>query len=138
MLISLTYMSRPTAHLDEAALEDLLAYARRRNHASGVSGVLLYSGKSFLQTIEGPAEAIEETYKRIRQDPRHFDISELWREEIDERLFGEWTMGYRSSREDELQGFVPLTAHASGVRGLKGRPGSRCLAFHRAFQSIDG
>ena len=136
MPISLTYMSRPAERFDEPALQDLLTYARAHNLANAVTGVLLYSGRCFLQTLEGPAEAVDETYDRICRDPRHYDLNVLWREEIEERLFGEWTMGYRTSRDEQLQGFVSLADHAADARDKAGAPGSRCLAFHRAFRSM--
>jgi hypothetical protein len=49
----------------------LLGTARRRNAAAGVTGMLLYRDGNVAQTLEAPDEAVEATFRRIEQDPRH-------------------------------------------------------------------
>ena len=98
---------------DRAAVQDILETSRRNNARDGLSGLLLVGGRRFLQVLEGPAEALDSAYARIRQDPRHFALVELARRPIDERSFAQWSMGF----EEEPQAFLPqverLTAAVS-------------------------
>ena len=67
----LTYIStaRPEA---TSQLADILAVARRRNLLNGITGLLIADGKRFLQALEGEGGIVEETFVRIKNDPRHF------------------------------------------------------------------
>lgn len=84
-------------------LATILAIARRNNRASGVTGLLLFNGKRFLQVLEGPPEAISATYDRISRDARHRAPVILARKAISEREFGDWSMGFRDGREPGSQ-----------------------------------
>ncbi|WP_164519484.1 BLUF domain-containing protein [Nocardioides ferulae] len=106
-MLSLTYLSSVTETLDEAELVDLLAGSRARNEAAGITGLLLYRDGNVIQTLEGPHVAVEETFARIRRDPRHRGVIVLLREEVAERAFPEWSMAFRSVgvRQGEVPGF---------------------------------
>lgn len=101
-LISLTYLSLATEPLDDTALGELLAVSRDRNERHGVTGLLLYADAQFVQTLEGTERDVEETMSRIRVDPRHRDLDVTLVEEIEERFFPEWSMGFRPLRPEEL------------------------------------
>lgn len=82
----------------ETACEDdvarILSTARRNNSAADITGMLLHMDFGFLQILEGGREAVQRTYARILRDPRHTMILKLVDEEITERLFGDWSMGF--------------------------------------------
>ncbi|MFT4262787.1 MAG: BLUF domain-containing protein [Nocardioides sp.] len=109
------YASRAVAALGEEGLRDLLNVSRDRNGACDVTGLLVYAEQSFLQVIEGPGAAIEETYGRIVADERHHDIRLLTREGVEDRLFPDWTMGFFApaalALERELPGYRPESAY---------------------------
>lgn len=90
-MYQLTYIStaRPGAN-DQ--LRDILDTARRRNRLNGITGLLIADGKRFLQALEGEGPVIEETFVRIKNDPRHFAVVMLSMKEIIRREFGEWEM----------------------------------------------
>jgi len=44
--------------------------------------------------LEGPQDAVDALIAKIREDARHHDIRILLRENLDDRRFDEWTMGY--------------------------------------------
>lgn len=90
----LIYASRAVGSPDEADLNDLLTVSRHRNGEADVTGMLIYAERSFIQMIEGPPEAISETYRRILKDPRHEAVRLLLREHVDSRIFPNWTMGF--------------------------------------------
>ena len=62
-----------------------------------------------MQLLEGPEEAVDYTYKRILDDPRHRHLIKVDDTRSGERLFGSWSMGYqRLVTGDGLEGFVQL------------------------------
>ena len=74
-------------------LEALLLDARDFNRHNGLTGVLLYSGRNFMQCLEGPPDAVARAYARIRASSRHTDITELMDAPIEQRAFSGWVMG---------------------------------------------
>lgn len=80
--------------LDE--LTDMLEQARQKNARLGISGMLLYKDRSFLQVLEGNTDAVHELYSRIQRDERHEKVKTLFDEPIEERDFPEWTMGFQN------------------------------------------
>jgi hypothetical protein len=74
-------------------LEFLLIESRRLNHRNDITGVLLHSDGNFMQCFEGPEQAVNETYERIRASRRHKDLIELMNERVRRRSFSAWDMG---------------------------------------------
>lgn len=91
-LSRLIYASRGTDALTAAEFEKILEVSKRNNAKVGVTGVLLFSAREFLQCLEGSREGINQTYARIVRDPRHSDVQILDYREVDRRMFGEWGM----------------------------------------------
>jgi hypothetical protein len=122
MFRHLTYVSSATHLLDNAELAAILEVSRRNNERDGISGMLLYKGGNFMQTVEGPEEAIEFLRARIDNDPRHHGLVMLIDGSREQRLFDGWTMGFRELGGAELidvPGYsefldTPLTADAFG------------------------
>ncbi|MCO6418775.1 BLUF domain-containing protein [Siccirubricoccus sp. KC 17139] len=86
-----------------AEVAAIVAAARRNNLATGLTGVLVYSGESFTQVLEGPLAALEATYDRISADLRHrqFDLLQFTRAPA--RSFGNWELAYLT--QDALDAF---------------------------------
>lgn len=59
-----------------------------------MTGMLLYNAGTFMQTIEGPPNAIERLFQNICRDNTHHHLIKVLDEEIKERQFGEWHMGF--------------------------------------------
>ncbi|OAN40187.1 BLUF domain-containing protein [Microbacterium sp. H83] len=97
-LISLVYTSTASQPFRETALEELLSVCRTRNASRHVTGMLLYREGRFIQVLEGDPETVERLVETIGRDPRHRDMRILLTEQIEERRFGDWTMGYRAFR----------------------------------------
>jgi hypothetical protein len=96
-LIHCIYSSRATSAFDEAELRQLLEVSRRNNASRGVTGMLLYVERSFFQVLEGDKDAVDATFKIISTDPRHTRVTQIIREPLARRQFGEWTMGFATS-----------------------------------------
>lgn len=96
-----------------AELRSILAASRRNNAPLGVTGALMFNTGCFAQVLEGRQAAVELTFERIQQDPRHGDVSVLAFEPIQERLFGHWSMGFVGARPEEVARYADVAA-ASG------------------------
>ena len=57
-----------------------------------LTGALLVSGNRFFQVLEGKAEAVNKTLKRIGDDPRHKDVKQVWAGQSSGRMFDGWAM----------------------------------------------
>lgn len=95
-LVALTYLSLASRPLEQHELVELLEVSWARNLESGVTGMLLYADQQLIQVLEGRREDVEATMDRIRVDRRHRGIDVTLVEEIEERQFPEWRMGFRA------------------------------------------
>jgi hypothetical protein len=87
------YISTCRIDPDRDMVENILQVSRRNNRRDKLTGLLVVGGRRFLQVLEGPRKAVEEAYERIRADPRHFALVQLYRKPIAERCFAAWDMG---------------------------------------------
>ncbi len=114
-LYRVLYCSRPAiAGETEADIADILAVARRRNAVDAITGGLMFSKGCFAQVLEGPIEAVTETFERIQRDERHRDVTVLQVGPVAARDFPAWSMAYTGA-DDPIGG--PATAfvgHAAG------------------------
>jgi hypothetical protein len=68
--------------------------------------MLLYRDGDFLQVLEGEEQAVRKACERIYDDKRHNTNLELDQSDIEERDFGQWSMGFkRLTNEDIPEGF---------------------------------
>lgn len=87
------YVSRTTQPFSRADLQALSDNASARNKLIDVTGMLLFSGGTFLQVLEGRPQAIELLVERIRRDSRHNELRVLRRAPLRQRTFAAWHMG---------------------------------------------
>ena len=90
-MITLVYASAATSAAPR--LDDILSASRRNNAQNCVTGLLLFADGAFIQALEGPEKAVEETFARIQNDRRHKHIMELYCAPLDRRNFPNWSMG---------------------------------------------
>jgi hypothetical protein len=90
-LFRLVYSSRPFG-FDDGMLNGILSDARHYNAQNGLTGALICRADLYLQWLEGPQEAVEETYRHIEADNRHLEVRRLYSGFGAERLFPDWTM----------------------------------------------
>lgn len=136
MLISLTYLSTATQSFDEADLVSLLSYSRGWNQAHGFTGMLLHAEGHFVQTLEGPAGAVDQRFAEISADPRHRDVIVALREKIETRVFPDWSMGFAESSSkdlDEESGFNDFL-RISRPEQVSAEYLGRAGIFHRVFR----
>jgi hypothetical protein len=93
LLYNLVYCSRAASGVDKAVVDRIIASARRRNPAWGITGLLVFGSGIFFQWLEGPRDNVLELLAVLKADPRHDQVVSLSEsEEVRERLFPEWDM----------------------------------------------
>lgn len=90
-LTQLIYVSRPYGH-DDAQVEDILLFSRARNPALGITGALISRRDLYMQMLEGPRQAVSDTFGRIMQDDRHVEVALVHCGAAEARLFPDWSM----------------------------------------------
>jgi hypothetical protein len=98
-MLQLIYISSARAPVEDALLETILERSRVNNLRAGVTGLLVSGGRRFLQALEGPEQAVLDTYARIQADPRHFALVLISCRSVEERSFGDWSMAYEGAAE---------------------------------------
>ena len=104
-MIQLIYVSAATIEFTEESLKELLEKARAKNMSLHVSGMLVYEEGSFLQVLEGAEAAVMSIFDKIKVDSRHDNVRLLLKNEIEERSFQEWKMGFFNASRKEMKGF---------------------------------
>jgi hypothetical protein len=91
----------------QPAVTICLSYSANREH--DVSGMMLYIGGSFLQLLEGDSADVSAVRRKIFRDKRAMRV--ILREDIAEREFPDWTMGFEAVEPleaERLLGGSPL------------------------------
>lgn len=91
------------SEMDTAAFPEILEVSVRNNLRRNVTGMLLFAEGSVLQVLEGETGSVLETFSAIQKDPRHKGIIVLLEEDISERQFPHWSMGFKHLTATELQ-----------------------------------
>lgn len=113
-MLQLIYVSTAVRPMDGKALARILRTARDNNEALGVTGLLLYKGRHFMQILEGDAEAVRNLFATIADDPRHEDVVVLYEDATDVRDFGAWSMAFSDVdclTEEDREAFDPFLDH---------------------------
>lgn len=136
----IVYVSRNLLDPDaaEAAMREILDVSRRNNVQVGVTGALLFSDDCFAQALEGPLDAVEETFERIQCDLRHNDVVVLEAGPATGREFPDWSMAYAGRCTDDRARFDSMVGPAGQARDGAGH-GIRALlrgAVERAVPAM--
>lgn len=98
----LLYVSCAPHLVSEDSLLEILETSRRNNLERAITGMLLYVEGNFMQVLEGPRAAVLDIKETIERDPRHHTVIEILNLPISERIFAEWSMGFRRADRAEL------------------------------------
>ncbi|MGI3187038.1 BLUF domain-containing protein [Nioella aestuarii] len=113
----ITYVSQAQRPMSQDDLAGLLEHSRARNLQDDITGCLVYRYNddydrgNFLQVLEGPEAAIDDVWRRISSDNRHHTIVIIDEGSIEERMFSNWSMGFRNLDAEDLK-------HAEGFSDL--------------------
>lgn len=107
-LIRLIYASTAAFDFSNEELADLLAVARKNNAKIDVSGLLLYTERSFFQILEGHPTTVTNLFAKIDKDERHSHVKTIIKERIAIRSFADWSMGFASISNEDLNSMTGL------------------------------
>lgn len=96
------YVSSSAHLMSDNGLKDILVKSYQKNKRLGITGMLLYSEGNIIQLLEGDEKKVTDLYNEIRKDFRHHDIVKVGEGMIEERNFGDWTMGFESFSSKEF------------------------------------
>jgi len=98
---SLVYVSRAADgyYKDRDSLAKLTSISSAKNQVEQLTGLLLFSNGFFIQLIEGPHDALTQTFGRIQRDNSHKDIEMLSFAAGDKRVFPNWSMNIIEIKE---------------------------------------
>jgi len=104
----LIYISTSVKLFSDYDLEEMLEQSRASNSNAGITGVLLYNKGTFFQVLEGEEEQVNNTFEKIKADPRHHNIIKMKSGTIAERNFPDWSMGFKASSQylSHVPGYV--------------------------------
>ena len=94
MFRQLAFASTASAGLRAADTSALISALRESHASAGITGVLLYSGHSFLQLIEGSDPAISASWRALLADGRQRNPVVLHDATTLSRWFPDWRAGY--------------------------------------------
>lgn len=132
-MISLTYFSSASTDFSSEQLQSLLAHSRVRNAQDDVTGLLLHVDGQFIQTLEGPAQQVDGTFSRICADSRHRNVFTALRDEIEQREYPDWSMGFKlldAKAAASVPGYNDYLSTSGATLPVPGRSG----VFHRIFR----
>lgn len=137
----IVYVSKAKAPQSQEQLAALLEASRHRNMAEGITGLLLYRYSEeyqagyFIQAIEGLEDALSDLWRRISADRRHHTIVTLSSGTETERMFPEWSMGFKNVDAQDLArmpGFAEIETEAFW-RNLKANAMPEATELLRGF-----
>lgn len=116
-MYELLYMSLSPEGLSEPELKDLLECSRIKNHNIGVTGMLVYCGREFMQILEGEKDIVKNLFQTISEDSRHRSVEIFYEGAIENRAFTDWSMAFKVIDETAFgrlvmghEDFDPLTS----------------------------
>ena len=106
------YSSVSSTPMQQEDLEDILERAQLNNARSGITGALVYVDGSFVQVLEGEAEAVHRLMQRICTDLRHEAVTVLQAQAVAMAVFADWRMAYVSATSAQVAQWAGLGARA--------------------------
>jgi hypothetical protein len=134
-LISLVYVSFESRPMSQADILDILETARKRNNAENITGMLLYRTGYFIQALEGEEAPVTQLYEDIAKDDRHRNVMMIYKNPIEKRSFGNWSMGFKNLEgidPHSLEGYTDFLTQTITPELIG--DGSRAKAFLELFK----
>lgn len=137
-LTRLIYASRSTEKTAAGLAESvraILVKSIQNNRTADITGFLVCGADRFLQLLEGPAGDVASTFARIRQDPRHTDMTVITNIPAEWRMFRDWNMAQHQVTDAEqallaqagLETFTPDALDETGAIKIMTTLGGRYL-----------
>lgn len=137
MIYRLLYVSTAANTLSAPELEAILETAQTRNAALGLTGLLVFTGRHFMQLLEGERDAVEAVFAAICADDRHSSVAKLIAEPAPHRACPEWAMALQTPEGAEVTPEQAFVANDATIRESlpDTMPGDLRLLF-QSFNSV--
>lgn len=99
------YISRAAGAVTDAEIRRILFASRRNNLRRDITGCLLFSGRHFVQVLEGERATLSALIQVIAADPRHDSVQVVVDHQVVRRRYPEWSMGllYKLEVADRIE-----------------------------------
>lgn len=114
----LIYSSHSSHPFTKEDLISLLTTSRIANKKTGITGILIYMQGKFIQVLEGDQQKVEAIYRKIQGDSRHKQIKKVMVGNSPERIFNDWSMGFKNLSELDfisLSGFKNIDSFLPSI-----------------------
>ena len=101
-MYELIYCSNAHSNLKDEDISDILGKARDFNLKNEITGCLLLHNNEFIQILEGDRKILKDLLEKIKKDVRHSHVMVLAENEIEKRVFEQWSMAYHKIENDDV------------------------------------
>jgi uncharacterized Fe-S cluster-containing MiaB family protein len=129
----LIYVSHASTKLIEDELFQILESSREKNKEKSVTGMLVYLQGKFIQVLEGKKSIVEELFEEIKKDPRHKKVIKILEGNTPERIFKNWSMGFKKinlNQFTEISGYTDPEVFFSEDRITEESPAALIFLAH--------
>tara|TARA_B100001750_G_C15373693_1_gene528656 strand:+ start:408 stop:812 length:405 start_codon:yes stop_codon:yes gene_type:complete len=104
------YVSTANKELSKSDISLLFKTVRQKNDILGVTGILMFSEGNFFQIMEGEHHTINDIFKNIKVDPRHYNVIKILQKPTGNQFFNHYHSGFTTILNHEekykLQSFL--------------------------------
>lgn len=107
-IIQKVYYSISNYEVDHNFINTILDHSKKSNLKKNITGCLLYHNNVFLQLLEGEKTTVENLFEVIKKDSRHKEVTEIFSENVNDRIFPNWSMAYHEldDTNDDVKKFI--------------------------------
>ena len=135
-LHAVAYVSDAIDGIETSDIDQILRAAMGFNKVAGVTGVLMFDGRCFLQYFEGPEDGVDSVFQRVFNARIHTNLRELARGLVETRHFPCWTMASAAVEPDALARIVE--APWQGFQQRCSEPDDMPAGFGRLLEAWTG
>ena len=107
-LFQKVYTSTSVTKISADELNSLIELASKNNAQNEVTSILLFTGVSYLQLLEGNKDKVNQTYQTIIQDRKHSAHLIVCQREVQQRAYPDCYFLFRETDEATLQAVYAL------------------------------
>lgn len=112
-LYRLVYVSKQATPMSREDIVQIINTSVNNNAERNLTGMLIYSERSFLQLLEGEMLPLNQIFERIVRDTRHDNVCMLEYARVSYRLFGDWDMKLVAADDYTFPRSIQLAAEGS-------------------------
>ncbi|MCF7567647.1 BLUF domain-containing protein [Sabulilitoribacter arenilitoris] len=131
MLKTICYLSDLKTEDCYSNLRGIYSKAKENNNKNGISGILIYKKKNFLQVLEGEEDVVNATFKRILNDKRHHNVFLVIENNIRSRFFEDYNFGFTIIKDKDT--WASLKGYFNWLRNADNRIANEIITMVENF-----